>query len=236
MKVRWRQGRNPQQEESFVVCISDLMAGLVSIFVITLVYYILNFSQATAQLTENDVKRAAILNSVKQEMQLRGFEIKVDPDHGVLTLPEGVLFDVGEAQIKEKGVDIISNLGQVLVNILNRTEYEGSVETIFVEGHTDNAPINTPEFPSNWELSTKRAINTWLTLSKISTLPALKNKKGEMLFSCSGYAETRPASSNATEETRQDNRRIDLRFTLTPPTKDEAGVIKAVRKVMNSKE
>ena len=73
------------------------MAGLLSIFILALVYFILNFTQARAQLVENDVKLSQMLTDIQFGMKSKGIEIKIDPSHGVLTLPEGVLFDVGEA-------------------------------------------------------------------------------------------------------------------------------------------
>ncbi|MFZ5688026.1 MAG: OmpA/MotB family protein [Bacillota bacterium] len=235
--LRYREAHiHEEDENSFVISISDLMAGLLSVFILTLAYYILNFSQATAQLTDNDVKRAAILNSIKEELKKNGIEVKIDTDHGVLHLPEGILFDPGEAQIKEEGIRLIKILAPVLNDILRREEYKGSVETIFIEGHTDNIPINTPRFASNWELSTQRAINTWNTLAQTTPeLCELKNRQEQYIFSCSGYADTRPIrpNSNETTEGRKENRRIDLRFTMTPPSREEAGIIKEVRRQLD---
>lgn len=218
-------------EDPFSTCIGDLMAGLLSIFILALVYFILNFTQARAQLVENDVKLSQMLTDIQFEMKARGIEIKIDPSHGVLTLPEGVLFDVGEADLKAKGKVIINVLGDVLYKVLLLQEYKGSVETIFIEGHTDNVPIKTAKYPSNWELSTQRAINTWLNLDKThNKLNDLKNKKGQKLFSCSGYADMRPVNSNATQDGRKDNRRIAFRFSMTPPTTEDAKIIKTIKK------
>ena len=101
---------------------------------------------------------------------------------------------------------------------LDKEHYKNAVETIFIEGHTDNVDIKTPEFPSNWELSTQRAINTWkLMYQEGPALDEEKNNNGEPIFSCSGYADTRPIADNDTEEGRQANRRIALRFTMMPP-------------------
>jgi len=124
---------NQNDEGNYMISISDLMAALLSIFILTLAYYMLNFSQATAQLTDNNIKRAAILNSIKEELKKNGIEVKVDTEHGVLHLPEGILFDVVEAQIKNEGLRLIHLLGPIMENILKRSEYEGSVETIFIE-------------------------------------------------------------------------------------------------------
>lgn len=218
-------------EGTYMISVSDLMTGLLTIFILTLIYYILNFSQATAQLTDNNIKRAAILNSIKEDLMKQGIEVKIDTAHGVLHLPEGILFDVGEAQVKDKGLTLVQVLGPVLNDTINKPEYAGSIETIFIEGHTDNVPIKTDIYASNWELSTQRAINTWNAITKAAPgLLELKNTQNQYIFSCSGYADTRPISTNDTIEGRQENRRIDLRFSMTPPSKDEINIIKQIKR------
>ncbi|RKO66650.1 OmpA/MotB family protein [Desulfofundulus salinus] len=212
--------RREGEENPFLISISDLMAGLLTIFMLALAYYVLSFGQQTAKLTENEDKRAEILEILRKELQNAGITVRVD--EGVLHLPEGILFDVGEAEIKEEGWRAIKVLAPVLSDVLQRPEYAGTVETVFIEGHTDNAPISTPRYPSNWELSTQRAINTWNAMQKVCPeLGNLTNKSGQPLFSCSGYADTRPIASNDTVEGRRANRRIDLRLTMTPPGKPE---------------
>ena len=217
--------------DAFTVSLSDLMAGLLAIFILILSYFILNFSQATSQLVQNDVKRTELLNAVHDELLKNNFEVIIDDKHGILRISEGVLFDVGEASVKPQGQAIINKMGTVLCDLLTTEEFDGSVETIFIEGHTDNTPIETMEFPSNWELSTKRAINTWLTLQ--ASTPAsntLLNKNKQPIFSCSGYADTRPIADNATVAGKSANRRIDFRFTMTPPSEDDMKFVKFVKK------
>lgn len=208
--------RRRQKEDPFSISLSDLMAGLLSIFILALSYYVLNFGQQTAKLTENETKRSEILEILAEKLKQAGIVVRVDND--VLHLPEGILFDVGDAEIKEDGWRAINVLAPTLYEVLSLPEYVDAIETIFIEGHTDNVPISTPRYPSNWELSTQRAINTWRALQKACPeLDTLVNKRGQPLFSCSGYAETRPAVPNDTEENRRVNRRIDLRFTISPP-------------------
>jgi len=215
-----QRARHQADENPFLISLSDLMAGLLTIFILALVYYIISFGQQTTKLTENEDKRAQILGLLEQELRKAGVRVKTDKD--VLHLPEGVLFDVGQAEIKETGWRVIGVLAPILNNILRNPEYQGAVETVFIEGHTDNVPIQTPRYPSNWELSTQRAINTWRALQKVCpNLAALKNRSGQPLFSCSGYADSRPVAANDTPEGRQANRRIDLRITMVPPSKME---------------
>lgn len=230
MRRRIPQIDSPEQD-SFTISISDLMSGLLAIFILVLSYFILNFSQATAQLTQNDVTRAELLHFLQEEMEREGIKVTVDERHGILRISEGVLFDVGLADVKPQGQIVIKKLSSALEVALESEQFKGHVETIFIEGHTDNVPIVTEIFPSNWELSTKRAINTWLTMSSASPkLTTLLNDKGEIIFSVSGYADTRPIAENSTEQGRRDNRRIDIRFSMAPPTEEDMSIVKFVRK------
>lgn len=227
--------RTPQFDapppDTFTISISDLMSGLLAIFILVLTYFILNFSQAAAQLTQNDVTRADLLHFMQRELELEGISVTVDDRHGILRISEGVLFDVGLADVKPQGQVVVQKLGAVLSGALELEQFKGRVETIFIEGHTDNIPISNGVFPSNWELSTKRAINTWLTMSGANpTLATLVNDKGEQIFSVSGYADTRPIADNATDAGRRDNRRIDVRFSMSPPNEADMSIVKFVRK------
>ena len=227
-RIIYRDNDIPQ--DTFTVSISDLMSGLLAIFILVLSYFILNFSQATAQLTQNDVSRAELLRLLRHELETEGIKVTVDEQHGILRISEGVLFDVGRADVKPQGLVVIQKLGNILAATLESEHFKGRVETIFIEGHTDNVPIENAEFPSNWELSVKRAINTWQTMSGANPkLTALLNNKGEVIFSVSGYAETRPVRSNDTLEGRQENRRIDIRFSMSPPSEEDMSVVKFVR-------
>ena len=228
---RRKQNFDTPAQDNFTISISDLMSGLLAIFILVLSYFILNFSQATAQLTQNDVTRAELLRFMQKELEREGILVTVDERHGILRISEGVLFDVGLADVKPQGQVVIKKLGSVLEVALEAEQFKGRVETIFIEGHTDNVPISNGIFPSNWELSTKRAINTWLTMSGANPkLTTLLNDKGEIIFSVSGYSDTRPIAENSSEEGRRENRRIDIRFSMAPPTEEDMSIVKFVRK------
>ena len=227
---RKKADNNITHGDVFSLSISDLMAGLMSIFILTICYFILNFSQVTAQLTQNDITRAELLDTIHEELEKSGIQVTVDEEHGILRIPEGDMFDVGKADIKSSGQEIIIKLSQVLDKTLTSEKFAGTVETVFIEGHTDNVPINNGIFASNWDLSTKRAINTWLLMgNSVPNLKNLKNKREQTIFSCSGYAETRPIADNKDADGRQKNRRIDVRFSMSPPTDEDMSIVKFVK-------
>src|SRR5699024_1515044 len=100
------------------------------------------------------------------------------------------------------------------------------IDTVFVEGHTDERPYDGLEGTGNWGLSTFRAISLWRLwdqdLPADAQLETLERADGTPLFSVSGYGPTRPITD--TQETaaqRAQNRRIDIRFTVTGPTAED---------------
>jgi chemotaxis protein MotB len=112
----------------------------------------------------------------------------------IVSLKEAGFFDSGQAQIKPEAYELINTISEVM------TQYNNPLR---VEGHTDNVPISTSLFPSNWELSTARATNGLKYLIKHFDVDPDK-------ISATGYAEFRPVADNATTEGRGKNRRVDL--------------------------
>ena len=112
----------------------------------------------------------------------------------ILRIDSVILFDLGSADIKASGREIMLKIG----GMLKELDHE-----IMIQGHTDNLPIKTPLFPTNWELSTKRATNVVIYLVDKCGLPAEK-------LTATGNGEFRPIRPNDSEENRQKNRRIDI--------------------------
>lgn len=223
MKKKIIQRTEESGNDAFTLSISDLMAGLLAIFILALSYFMMNLGQVTEQYTGNTEKRNELLQELQHEMENNGVRVTLDEKQGVLRIPENVLFAQGEAVVKPEGQQAVYSLSQVLYKTLQQEKYKKAVETIFIEGHTDNVPIETPEFHSNWELSTQRAINTWnLMRADQAALDSIRNTNGQPVFSCSGYADTRPVLDDNLDENseagRQANRRIDIRVTMIPPT------------------
>jgi len=114
----------------------------------------------------------------------------------VLGLNESVLFDSGQADLKPEGRTALTQIAGVLEGLSNR-QFQ-------ICGHTDNLPIRSRRFPSNWELSTARAVNVARFL--------VDNGLDGTRVSAAGYADTQPLenNTNATDEERAQNRRIDI--------------------------
>ncbi|HEV7772053.1 MAG TPA: flagellar motor protein MotB [Conexibacter sp.] len=112
----------------------------------------------------------------------------------VRLLTDNLLFDSGLADLKAQGLPLLSEVGTLLG--VDR------VHPIVVEGHTDDVPISTAKFASNWELSTARsaAVVRWLIGRSV---PARR-------FSAAGYADLHPLASNGTDAGRARNRRVEI--------------------------
>jgi chemotaxis protein MotB len=117
----------------------------------------------------------------------------------IVSLGENGVFDSGSDQIRPEGKALLDTLATSLVSLGNYVR---------IEGHTDNVPIRTTRFPSNWELSTARAT------AVVSRLVADFGMRPE-LISAAGYAEFRPCAPNDTEDGRARNRRVDI-IVLNP--------------------
>jgi chemotaxis protein MotB len=116
----------------------------------------------------------------------------------ILSLPNDVLFDSGKTEIKPEGQKAIKGVAKVLGSLKDR-QFQ-------VAGHTDNVPIHTSQFPSNWELSTGRAVEVVRLLTTEGMAPKT--------VSAAGYGEFDPVVTNETAESRAKNRRIEI--TLQP--------------------
>ena len=181
-RTRGNTQMQENHENAFNLSISDLMAGMLSVFILAVCYFMLNLGQVKDQYMGNNAKRDQLLEEIQEEMSERGISVKIDKKQGVLRIPEGALFAQGEADVKEEGQQVIRNLGDVLYQLLDKKEYKNVVETVFIEGHTDNVDIHTDEFPSNWELSTARATSLVLYLIENHGFDPQK-------LSASGYGE-----------------------------------------------
>ena len=129
----------------------------------------------------------------------------------VVSIQETLLFESGSAGITTQARAILEKISTVLATAPNQ---------IKVEGHTDNLPIKTPQFPSNWELSVIRSTNVVQILQGDGITP--------VRLSATGYGEYRPIASNDTEAGRSKNRRIDLiilrsKYDVTEPSDQTSG-------------
>jgi chemotaxis protein MotB len=144
--------------------------------------------------------RAALVDLAKRSEALQGLQVLRRRNELVLRLSDSIFFDVGEDRVKPPALLIIRALGPELA--------KRDID-IRVEGHTDDRPISTVRFRSNWELSTARATSVLMAVG-LEGVPMSH-------LSASGYGEFRPIAPNTTEEGRKQNRRVDLVVAVSTP-------------------
>ena len=119
----------------------------------------------------------------------------IETEQGVaIQVRESILFETSKSTLREDSKEVLSSIAELLSSIDN---------TIVVEGHTDNRPISTAEFPSNWELSVDRAVNVVKYFVENTGIDPKR-------LSATGYGEHHPVVPNDTEENMAKNRRVNI--------------------------
>lgn len=138
-----------------------------------------------------------LYQKIKAYIQQHNLQAKVslvDQPRGIqITFRDVVLFDTGQAVVKPQAKVILAGLLPFMKSVQN---------PIVIEGYTDNRPIHTPQFPSNWELSTARAIHVVEFYAGAGINPTR--------LSGVGYGQYHPLVPNTTQANRQKNRRVNI--------------------------
>jgi chemotaxis protein MotB len=150
--------------------------------------------------------REVIVRELAPAIAARRVEIIDDTRGIVMSLPEAVTFASGSAEITPEAHDLIVQIGEILKPMAHE---------IAVEGHTDNVPIRTARYRSNWELSTARACAVVQILIEEAGLDPRR-------LGAAGYSEFRPRASNDSETNRARNRRVDIVVFDSEPAPAEA--------------
>jgi len=138
--------------------------------------------------------QAELETALVSEIKRKEIAMRREPDGLVISLREVGFFESGSAQMKSASQGAFDRIA----NMLQRRDYR-----LRIEGHTDNVPIHTPQFPSNWELSTSRA-------TEIVRLLIVRDGFAPDRLGAAGFAEYHPVAINRTAEGRGMNRRVDI--------------------------
>jgi chemotaxis protein MotB len=112
----------------------------------------------------------------------------------ILQLKDNILFETGKANLKEDALPVLDKISMLIATMPN---------SIIIEGHTDNIPIKTAEFPNNFYLSSDRA-------NSVVTYFIDSKKQNPNKFTASGAAETKPLVPNTSDANRAQNRRVNI--------------------------
>ncbi len=133
----------------------------------------------------NMIKQNGLENDVTLESSAKGILVRIESP---------VLFNLGQAELKEQSYAILNKIVEMTQDWPN---------SIRIEGHTDNLPIHTLEFPSNWELSTARALSVLRFFLDNGHIEPYR-------LAAVGYGEYHPLVPNDTPENRTKNRRVEI--------------------------
>jgi flagellar motor protein MotB len=244
-----RRSRSEEEEESYFISMSDMMVGLLFIFIILLLYFALQFRQTTDTLTGAGETRREILQTLKRRLdqRLRPYDltVRIDPVTGVLSLPNSVLFATGQYELSPQGRSAVSIVAEELAAVLpcyadigaggtpcrGRAPAPHKVDAILVEGHTDSDPLQgSGAVRDNFDLSALRATHTFRQLTEVRPdLRALENRSGARavpILGVAGYGDFRPdpEAIGSAEDQKAQNRRIDLRFLMVTPAAESAAI------------
>lgn len=153
-----------------------------------------NLMQDVGEDNEIKVYRLQLEKDLADSYLKEKIRMKVDQRGLTISLAEAAFFESGSAAIRANSYAILDKIGQHLLRMPNH---------IRIEGHTDNRPMKSGRFQSNWELSTARA--TYIVSYLIDKLHYPPDR-----LSAAGYAEFRPVATNDTPEGRALNRRVDV--------------------------
>ena len=231
-----------EHDEGFFVSMTDMMVGIIFLFIIMLMFFAMKFSDDSKDLRDelelldgSKRTRDKIVEDIYNSLKNKGVDVKIDKDNGVLRLPESILFASNKYTLTPNGQEDVKKLAHSLAEVLPcytripaieqpkdclRTAF--SLEALLIEGHTDSD--GNEDY--NWDLSMKRAFTTYkLLIKERSELAKMCRKQSQGnetdfgLLSVAGYGQNRPVLDEAGQENKNQSRRIDLRFIMAPPDK-----------------
>jgi flagellar motor protein MotB len=225
------------EEAGYLASASDLMVGLLFVFIIMVVI----LSQRAEQ-AENENKSSGPLDSVVKtigkRIQQSGVPVVIDPASGVITLPADILFERGKAVLNPEGIKVLNQAKEALNGVLpcyiyserkNRNDCpsnqnEVEIETILIEGHTDSTPLQRGIY-TNWHLGLDRARAVYEILT-VGPIKNYKNERNLYVAGISSYADNRPNKDDPSDDSK--NRRVELRFVLAFKPENNAASNKVI--------
>jgi chemotaxis protein MotB len=157
-------------------------------------------AQTAAQLRAKTDENDKLIADLKKELDSKDGDVSTDANRISVNLVDQILFKSGEAEISARGKEVLTKVGGVLKGLTDKQ--------ILIGGHTDQVPIHTPQFPSNWELSAARAVNVVHFLAETVGVDPAR-------LTAAGYSEFHPRS----KKDKAKNRRIEILLTPTVEVK-----------------
>lgn len=155
-----KKKRKIEEGSGYWISFSDLMSGVLIIFMLLFIYKILdyqnNIESKEAMIESLSSTRMQIISMLQEEFEKENIDILIDPKTGAIRLSEAILFDYGKNELKEEGKIFLQKFIPIYVRILFGTDdIKSQVSQIIIEGHTDDAG----DYIYNLKLSQERALS-----------------------------------------------------------------------------
>lgn len=155
---------------------------------------VLTYDEMMELIQETELDAEMLRRLLRTEIDQGQIDVESEARTIIIRIRERGSFTSGSALLNTSFVGVIDKIASAL------TQIEGKIA---VEGHTDDVPINTFAYPSNWDLSAARSVSVVRRMLNISTLQPKR-------VTASGFADTRPQAINSTAEGRARNRRVEI--------------------------
>jgi len=175
----------------------DIMTPYGDLMTLLLVFFVFFFILSDIQKSQRIIEQNAKLSEEQAKV-----DSLLDLNETVITIPGEILFSSGKAELRWQS---LRALAQVAENIKREIGDEEGWQ-IRIEGHTDNVPISTVKYESNWDLSMARALSIVKFFVENDFFPPDQ-------LQAMGYGEFKPIAPNDTDENKRKNRRVEIRLT-----------------------
>lgn len=218
--------------------IADLMTGVLFVFIIALIAYMLNFNdkhsqenKLQSQLKDTNFLTSDLIKNLSKLLDRNGIPHLTNEKSGTIIFDsESLSFESGSWILNDQQKEKLNSIRISLEYLIPcytqnppkssffsicRDYMSGKISSIIIEGHTDNTPVRNKNF-DNMDLSFKRAKSVYENLIS-DQLKLLKNKKNHTLFSVLGSGESNPINYYDIPTPDKKNRRIEIRFVMEKP-------------------
>lgn len=222
--------KREEEETSYWLSYSDMMAALLLIFILIISFTIL---QSTSQYEEKQAEleqqqevikeqqeqldkligiRKELIEALKEEFDGTDMSINVDEKTGSIALDSSILFDSGQAVLKQSGESLLKKFIPKYIGVLTNKQFKEYVSEIIIEGHTDSEG----DYLYNLELSQKRAlsVSSYCLNAKNAVLSESKIKGVRDMITANGKSFSNPVLDKDGKEDRNASRRVEFLFRL----------------------
>lgn len=168
---------------------------------------VITYDEMMQLIQETELDAEMLRRLLRTEIDQGQIDVETTARTILIRIREKGSFDSGSALLNTSFVGVIDKIAGAL------TQIEGKIA---VEGHTDNVPINTFAYPSNWDLSAARAVAVVRRMLDIAPLVPAR-------VTASGFADTRPQAINNSAEGRERNRRVEI--VVKQPLDDDSKIV-----------